>query len=148
MDTFSVAAHEEYSIGGVFLEKEAVPVLKRGYGNILGAYSVGGIKTYKISAPKYVADEGAKLKFDAYSTKSDTIRASVDIAGADGSAERYSCLFRVNGGGKWKRTILSAQDFKNETLGKPLESFSGGSALIFDGVDEENEVLVTNVLSI
>ncbi len=146
VDTFSVADHEEYSIGGIFLEKEAVPVVKKGYGGILGAYSAGGIKTYKISAPKYVADEGANLKFDVYSAKADKVCVSVDITSEEGSAERYSYVFNVKGGGKWKRVILSPNDFKNETLGKPLKNFTVGSALVFDGVDEENEVLVTNVL--
>lgn len=146
VDTFSVADHKDYSIGGIFLEKEAVPVIKKGYGDIPGAYSVGGIKTYKISAPKYVADEGAKLKFDVYSEKADKVCVSVDITGEEGSAERYSCTFNVKGGGKWKRIILSPNDFKNEMLGRPLKSFSCGSALVFDGVEEENEVLVTNVL--
>ncbi len=146
VDTFSVADHEEYSIGGIFLEKEAVPVIKKGYGDIPGAYSVGGIKTYKISAPKYVADEGANLKFDVYSAKADKVCVSVDITGEDGSAERYSCVLNVKGGGKWKRVILSPNDFKNETLGRPLKSFAYGSALVFDGVTQENEVLVTNVL--
>ena len=146
VDTFSVADHEEYSIGGIFLEKEAVPVIKRGYGDIPGAYSVGGIKTYKISAPQYVADEGARLKLDAYSKQTGKLRVSVDIACEDGATERYSCTFHVKGGGKWKRTILSAKDFKNETIGKPLASFALGSALVFDCVDEDNEMLVTNVL--
>lgn len=146
VDTFSVADHEEYSIGGIFLEKEAVPVIKKGYGGIPGAYSVGGIKTYKISAPKYVADEGAQLKFDVYSLVEDKVCVSVDVTGEEGSAERYTCIFNVKGGGKWKRIILSPNDFKNETLGKPLKSFAGGSALVFDSLDEENEVLVANVL--
>ncbi|MBQ8319415.1 MAG: dienelactone hydrolase family protein [Clostridia bacterium] len=146
LDTFSVADHEEYSVGGVFLDKEAVPALKAGYGGILGAYSLGGIKTYKISSPRYVADAEAKLKFDAYSVRSDKLRVSVDITGEEGYAERYSCILNVKGGGKWKRTVLNASDFKNERLGKPLKSFALGSALVFDGVDEENELLVTNVL--
>ena len=146
VDTFSVADHEEYSIGGIFLENEAVPVIKKGYGDIPGAYSVGGIKTYKISAPKYVADEGANLKFDVYCVKADKVCVSVDITGEEGSAERYTCVCNVKGGGKWKRIVLTPNDFKNETLGKPLKTFSCGSALVFDGLDEENEVLVANVL--
>ena len=54
MDCFIVANHEDYSIGDIFLEHEAVPKITTGYGNIKGAYSVGGIKTYKISSPMYV----------------------------------------------------------------------------------------------
>ena len=146
LDTFSVADHEEYSVGGIFLEKESVPTLKRGYGGILGAYSVGGIKTYKISSPRYVAETGAALKFDAYSQKTDKLCISVDIAGNEGEAERYSCFVPVKGGGKWKRIVLEAKDFKNERYGKPLESFSLGSALVFDGLNEDGEVLVTNIL--
>ncbi|MBQ8375033.1 MAG: dienelactone hydrolase family protein [Clostridia bacterium] len=146
VDCFSVAEHEDYSVAGIFLEQEATPKLLKGYGGIRGAYSVGGIKTYKISSPRYVAGEGAMLEFDVYSKMNDRIVISVEVADDEGGVERYTCRLNVKGGGKWKRTVLEAKDFKSETWGRPLSAFADGSALVFDCENEENEYLVTNIL--
>jgi len=59
--------------------------------------------------------------------------------------ERYVCMITVNGGGKWKRTILRASDFKGETSGMPLKSFADGKALVFEA-EEQTEFSVTNLL--
>ena len=146
LDCFSVAQHEDYSIAGIFLEKEAAPKLVEGYGGIRGAYSVGGIKTYKISAPQYVAGEGALLKFDAYTRADDALTIFVEVAEESGEVEKYFCRVPVKGGGKWKRIILEAKDFKSVTYGRPLSAFSQGSALSFHSEIAENEYAVTNVL--
>lgn len=146
LDCFSVAQHEDYSIGGIFLEQQAMPKLLKGYGDIYGAYSVGGIKTYKISSPRYVAPPSAMLEFDVYSTLTERIRISVEVTGEEGVIERYSCNPLVKGGGKWKRIVLEAKDFKSESYGRPLQSFAEGNALVFDCENEENEYLVTNIL--
>ena len=146
LDCFSVAQHEDYSIAGIFLEKEAAPKLVTGYGGISGAYSVGGIKTYKISSPRYVAGEGALLKFDAYTRADDALTIFIEVAEESGEVEQYSCRVPVKGGGKWKRIILEAKDFKSATYGRPLSAFSQGSALAFHSEIEENEYAITNVL--
>ena len=146
LDCFSVAQHEDYSAGGIFLEQEATPKLLKGYGGISGAYSVGGIKTYKISSPRYVAPTSAMLEFDVYSRLTERVRISVEVADDEGGVERYSCNLLVKGGGKWKRTVLEAKDFKSEAWGRPLKSFADGSALVFDCENEDNEYLVTNIL--
>ena len=146
LDCFSVAQHEDYSIAGIFLEKEAAPKLIAGCGGIRGAYSVGGIKTYKISAPQYVAGEGALLKFDVYTRADDAMTIFVEVAEESGEVEKYFCRVPVKGGGKWKRIILEAKDFKSVTYGRPLSAFSQGSALSFHSETEENEYAVTNVL--
>ncbi len=146
MDCFGVAEYKEYSIGGIFLEREAVPKITVGYGNIQGAYSVGGIKTYKISSPKYVPDENAMLKFDVYSAESQTLKVSVELADVEKVTERYTCFVDVRGGGKWKRIILSAGDFKGENNGVPLQNFRDGSALSFDCTDDEKEFSITNII--
>ena len=145
MDCFSISEYGEYSIGGIFLEREAVPKRSAGYGGIKGAYSMGGIKTYKISSPMYVPEENALLEFDAYMPEDGELKVSVDIADVDRQAERYSCLVSVRGGGKWKRIILKAADFKGELCGMPLESFHQGRALLFEG-EEGREYAVTNIL--
>lgn len=146
LDCFSVSRHEDYSVAGIFLEKEATPKLVAGYGNFYGAYSLGGIKTYKIGSPRYVAKDGAMLKFDAYSRLGGTLSVGVETTDEHGGVERYFCLIPVKAGGKWKRIILEAKDFKNETYGRPLPSFSSGNALAFQSEREQDEIVVTNVL--
>ncbi len=146
LDSFGVAKYEDYSIGGIFLEREAMPKLTKGYGGIQGAYSVGGIKTYKISSPEYIPDENALLKFDVYSATTQDIAVSIEVADVDRITERYSCLVSVRGGGKWKRIVLKAADFKGESYGAPLQNFVNGSALSFDCDGEEQEFSITNIL--
>ncbi len=147
MDCFRVSQHEDYSIADVFLENEATPKLVSGYGGIQGAYSVGGIKTYKISSPRYVAKEGDLLKFDAYAKEDFRLTIGIEVAQENGLVESYFCHVPIKGGGKWKRIILEAKDFKNEIYGRPLSSFAMGSALSFTSKDaEEREYVVTNIL--
>ena len=146
IDGFSVAQYEDYSIGNIFLEREAVPKKTLGYGDIEGVYSVGGFRTYKISSPKYVPAENAFLEFEAYSKISQEIKVTIEEADIEKVSERYSCLADVKGGGKWKRIILKASDFKGETYGKPLECFRNGSALVFSCAGEEIEYSITNIL--
>ena len=146
LDCFSVANHEDYSVAGIFLEREATPKLLTGYGNVQGAYSLGGIKTYKISSPRYVAQSGALLKFDAYSRVTESLRIGIEVAKEDGEVECYFCYVPVKGGGKWKRIILEAKDFKSELSGRALPAFSLGSALSFGAENEDIEYIVTNIL--
>ena len=146
MDCFSVADYEDNSVGGIFLEREAVPKISIGYGGVKGAFSVGGIKTYKISAPTYIPDENALLKFDGYCRDSVTIQVTVDACDEDGKMERYSCFVPVKGGGKWKQIILKSADFKGESYGKPLASFADGRALTFQCDNKETDYAVTNIL--
>ncbi len=146
LECFSIADHKEYAIGDIFLEREAVPKLLLGYGDIGGAYSVGGIRTYKISSPRYLPPENALLEFDVYSPESQTLKVSVEVANIEQEEQLYTCLVPVKGGGKWKRIILKAADFKGGEYGFPLESFRDGSALVFDCAEEEREFAVTNML--
>ena len=146
MDSFGVANHENYSIGGIFLEKEALPKVAYGYGKIRGAYSVGGMRTYKISSPRYIPDENALLEFDVYSKQTQRVKISVEVADVDKQSETYSYVLEVKGGGKWKRIILRAADFKAESTGQPLQNFFDGSALVFDCDGEEEEFSITNIL--
>jgi dienelactone hydrolase len=146
LDGFNVADYEEYSVGKIFLEREALPKLKIGYDGIVGAYSVGGIKTYKISSPQYVPAENALLKFDVYFYTDGELAVSVNTADIDRGQERYTCVVPVKGGGKWKRIVLKANDFKNEENNMPLSAFSEGKALLFVSEDEDMEYAITNIL--
>lgn len=146
MDTISVASYKEYAIGEIFLEKDFLPKQISGYAGIKGAYSVGGIKTYKISSPTYMPAENALLSFDVYFTQTSRLKVSVDTGEAGRDFERYTCEFEVKGGGKWKRIILKAGDFKGEINGVPLKNFVDGKSLAFVYADEETEFAVTNIL--
>ena len=145
LDAFCVAENKEYSIADVFLEREALPKEEVGYGGIKGAYSVGGIKTYKISSPRFVSDENALLKFDAYSKEGVELTVTIDVADG-GNFLKYRCRIPVKKGGKWKRTVLKAEDFKEETTGAPLKRFSIGRALSFESSIEEETFAVTNII--
>ena len=146
LDCFTIAQHKEYAIGDIFLEREAVPKIYRGYGDIGGAYSLGGIRTYKISSPRYLPPENALLQFNVYSPETQEIKVSVEVANVEHKDQRYSCFVPVKGGGKWKRIILKAADFKGGEYGFPLENFSEGNALVFECAGEEKEFSVTNIL--
>ena len=146
LECFSIAEHEDYSIGGIFLERSAVPKHLVGYGDIKGAYSIGGIRTYKISSPRFVPMENALLAFDVYSPQTQDIVVTIETAQVEKGDGSYSCTVPVKGGGKWKRIILKAADFKGGEYGYPLENFSDGSALVFDCADEELEFGITNIL--
>ena len=145
-DCFGVADYKEYSIGGIFLEREAVPKMVKGYGGIQGVFSVGGIKTYKISSPMYVAEENALLAFDVYFDKDDTLYVSVEVGEMSRESERFICAVDIKGGGKWKRTVLKASDFKGEDCSKPLQNFLEGRALVFDCEREDTRFAVRNIL--
>ena len=142
----SVAEYKDYSIANIFLETDAVPKLTEGYGGIYGSYSLGGIKLYKMSSPMFVPDENAMLAFDAYFYKDDEIRVSVEAGDVNQETAKYTCSVPVKAGGKWKRIILKAGDFKDESTGKPLKSFADGRALVFGSETKGVEFGVTNVL--
>ena len=146
LDSFTVAEYAEYSIGNILLERDALPKRAEGYGGIKGAYAMGGIRTYKISSPKYVPDENALLEFDVYSQETQPLKVEIEVADLEKGETSYTCLVEVRGGGKWKRMILRAADFKDESTGKSLENFKKGSALVFDCAAEEREFSVTNIL--
>ena len=146
LECFSIADHEEYSIGGIFLERSAVPKHLSGYGEIKGAYSKGGIRTYKISSPRFVPFENALLSFDVYSPTTQDVTVTIEMAHVEKGDGSYSCTVPVKGGGKWKRMILKAGDFKGGEYGYPLENFCDGSALVFACANEEEEFGITNIL--
>ena len=146
LETFSVAEYKDYSIANVFLEKEAVPKRVLGYGGIVGAYSLGGIRTYKISSPTYMPDENALLKFDVWTDKDAVMQISVEAADVERDAERFTHTIEVKGGGKWKRIVCKAGELKGQTSGMPLKSFTEGRTLLFDCQDESLQFAVTNIL--
>ncbi len=145
-DVFSVAEYKDYSIADIFLEREAVPKMTTGYGGIKGAFSVGGIKTYKISSPRYVPDENALLKFDAYVPVDAEIYVTVEVGEVGHEIERYTVGASVKGGGKWKRVILKSSDLKSENSNLPLKNFHEGRSLSFTCPDETVEFSITNIL--
>jgi hypothetical protein len=107
---------------------------------------MGGIRTYKISSPRYIPDENALLEFEVYSAETQQLEVAIEVADAERAKERYTCIVDVKGGGKWKRIVLTAAEFKGEESGTSLEKFSDGRALIFDCESEENDITITNIL--
>ena len=136
----------EYAIGNIFLEREAVVKIVEGYGGIKGAFSVRGIRTYKISSPMYIPDENAMLAFDVYCPQKGAVKITVEVGDMNQSFARYVSWIDVEGGGKWKRNVLQASDFKSELNNMPLEKFADGRALVFAGETDEVEFAVTNIL--
>ena len=86
------------------------------------------------------------LAFDTYFHKDDEICVSVEAGDVNQETAKYTCSVPVKSGGKWKRIILKADEFKDEKTGKPLRSFADGRALVFDCGKEGTEFGVTNVL--
>ena len=86
------------------------------------------------------------LEFDVYFQKTGVLTVSIETADVEKDIERYTCTFSVKGGGKWKRIILKAADFKGVFHGMPLKNFHAGNSLTFDCADEENEYAITNIL--
>ncbi len=146
LDAFSVASYKEYAIGEIFLEKDFLPKLVSGYAGIKGAYSAGGIRTFKISSPTYVPDENALLAFEAYFKETERLKVWIDAGEVGKNIERYTCSFIVKGGGKWKRIVLKAGDFKGDVSGAQLKNFSDGKSLAFGVEREETEYSITNIL--
>ena len=94
----------------------------------------------------YVPDENAMHAFDAYFPETQELKISVEAGDVEKETERYTCSVEVKGGGKWKRIILRANDFKGEHSLLPLGSFADGRALLFDCDKEGLEYAVANVL--
>ena len=143
---FNVADHRAEAVGGVFLEQEIVPTLTRGYGDIQGVYAKGGIRTYRITAPEYVPSQNDLLQFEGYSKESQALRVSVETGDIREAEERFTCIVSIKGGGKWKRQLLRAEDFKSEVTGQSLVSFTQAKALVFCCDGEEKEFSITNLL--
>lgn len=146
VENFCVAQYEGYSVGEIFLERTAEPTSVTGYGDVRGVFSVGGVKTYKISSPRYAPDENALLEFDVYLLKDDTLIVCVEAGEEQENFERYTYETEVKGGGKWKRIIVKAEEFKSEATGKPLKNFTLGKAVSFDSGSDETKFAVTNIL--
>ena len=146
VETFCVAQYEGYSLGNIFLERTAVPSFVKGYGDIRGVFSIGGIKTYKINSPRYAPEENALLEFDVYFDVDDTLTVCVEAGEGQENFERYTYETEITGGGKWKRIILKAEEFKSDITGKSLKSFVSGNCIIFDCGQEETKFAVTNML--
>lgn len=143
-DGFTIADCKEDAIGAIFLEKERMPEKVVGYGGIRGVYSPSGIRTYRLGSPRFRADEGSMLKMDVYANKDANVKISVEMGESRDCI--YSLVVPIKGGGKWKRLLLRAEDFKEEKRGVPLTSFKDGAALAIRSLDESVKVPVTNVL--
>ncbi len=102
-----------------------------GYGGIKGIACELGLISHRVGEPRYRPPEEASFQFDVYSAVDGMCTVTFCRQEGETTAE-YSCVCRVEGGGKWKSILLEAEEFKSET-GHPLPSFAGVTALILSG---------------
>lgn len=143
-DGFGVADYQYESIDNIFLERDSLPETATGYGGIQGVYASTGIRTYRISSPRYCAEEGAALKMDLYSLVDTAVKITVETGERTGGS--YSVAVPVKGRGKWKCVVLHPDDLKDEKTGVSLKSFADGVSIAVRPRNENEKVLVTNVL--
>ncbi len=123
-----------------FVDVEDSIFLAPGYGGIMGITSNQGLITYRVGEPRFLAPEGVAFQMDVYSAEDGTCRAVFAKNGENGQIF-YASTVKIEGGGKWKRVVLEAEDFKSET-GMCLHDFTEVSALILLG----EGVLFNNVI--
>jgi len=106
---------------------------------------VGGMTTYTIVSPEFLPDDNAFLKLDVYFFTDGKLTIGIGVGDMQTQFERYVYTAEVKGGGKWKRIVLKAGDFKGEQSGMPLKSFALGKTLSFES-EGEKLYAVTNIL--
>ncbi len=120
-------------------ENETDVRLLPGYGGIEGITSDFGMICYRVGEEGYEAPPSAIFGFDAWSEEKSTLRVTF----FRGENEKgYTSEVHIEGGGKWKKILLDADDFKQEG-GPSLEDFTGVHSVMF--VSEE-QVLINNVI--
>ncbi len=129
------------SLADCFVDGESSRAqLIAGYGGIRGITSESGIISYRVGEARYAPPEGASFSFDAYSTKDAELTVTFFLDTEE--AEGYSASLKIEGLGKWKRILLSADDFKSAT-GAHLADFRSVVSVLFSF---DGQVLVNNVL--
>ncbi len=119
-------------VADCFLTKERQAVkLASGYGGIMGITCDLGLVTHRVGEPRFRAEEGVSFQLDVYAAEDCKYNIRFAVA-TDSGACVYSFKGFVEGGGKWKRVVLDADDFKSET-GASLPDFTRVSALILQG---------------
>ncbi len=111
-----------------------------GYGGIMGIACDYGLVTHRVGEARFRAPEGVAFQLDAYAAK-DTEYKIIFVKSGEKGPTQYVGKVWIEGGGKWKRVVLEAEDFKSE-LGGSLSDFTEVSALILLG----EGVLFNNVI--
>jgi len=122
------ALNEKRSVADCFAGEHNTVVIAQGYGGINGITCDGALVSYRVSEPRFEAQEGCSLAFDLWSETD----ADVKIVFYKDEEEQsgYSSVVKVKGGGKWKNFVLDPDDFKSDT-GASLESFTGVVSVVF-----------------
>jgi hypothetical protein len=137
---FSVFRNRARAIADCFVEGEdSKPNLLPGYGGIAGITSRADIVSYRVGEPRYEAPEGAAFSFDAYAKEKSSVKVSFYREEDDAV---FTAEAKIEGGGKWKRVLMSPEDFMSET-GAHLSDFKEVSSL---SVSFDGEVLINNVI--
>lgn len=123
-------------VGGILFEAGEKPVaIVQGPFGIDGVYSAYGLKTYRVGAERFRAEDGFILKFDAYSKTFNKLTVSVSAGYLTENQQSYSAEVVLHGGEVWQSVKLESKDFKTES-GRPLKSFFEADVLTFEGVSE------------
>ena len=121
-----------------------VPYMTEGYGKIWGAACLHGLKTYRISALRYLPTKKSLLHLDLYSDIDCEIEIDIIRRREDGTDETFRDVLCLEGRKKWTSYVAEADCFHGEN-GMALDSFCNCRAL---SLSEKNNQLfvVTNIL--
>lgn len=125
-------------VTGNFANAKLLP----GYGGILGISCGVGLLSYRVGEERYRAPAGAELQFDAYCKEDAVCKVSFIYNDKEYGQLIYTCETKVEGGGKWKKINMRANEFKTDT-GIPLDDFTRVYAVVFDS---EGEILYNNII--
>ena len=113
-----------------------------GYGGILGISCEVGLLSYRPGEERYRAPAGVELQFDAYCRTDAVCKVSFLYKDKEYGQLIYTCEQRIEGGGRWKKVNLRANEFKTDT-GVSLSDFTRVYAVVFDS---DGEMLFNNII--
>ncbi len=127
----------------LFLNKEEdAIVVKKGPMGIEGAYSKGGLLTFKFCTKKDRPSDGSMFMFDVYSKKAGEMSVKL-IADYFGNKTEYIYKVNLSGGDVWQNVKVEIAKFKTAE-GMTLKTFEKIEAIELD-VDN-GEYLINNAL--
>ncbi|MBP5242213.1 MAG: hypothetical protein J6Z36_00800 [Clostridia bacterium] len=142
-EIFATAESQENVLGDCLKADEGIhPQKMEGYGKISGMGCPNGLKTYRISHPRYAPNEKSLLHFNVYSAEDCKLTVTF-FRKERGETKSYFYTLPVEGGGKWKSFVLEAGVFHTAD-GSALNHFCGGSALQL--TEAEQKLFIVNNL--
>ncbi len=133
VEGFYSCNYNKYTLADcLMLETEGCkPVLVRGYGGIKGIFSDSGLISYRVGNEAYAPGESSSLALDVYSEEGANLEICITKR-IQSHIFKFTYKYFVTAGGKWKKLMLSPNEFANE-YDQPLENFQGCISLSFKG---------------